>query len=84
MTDERRYWFRAKRYGWGWFPATWEGWIVLATFVVLLVVGSIFVIPRFGVLRFEAYTFGLVAVLLIVCWRTGEPPRWRWGDDERF
>ena len=25
----------------------------------------------------------VLAVLLIgVCWLTGEPPRWRWGDDD--
>ena len=29
-----RYWFPAKRYGWGWGPpATWQGWAVLAAFV---------------------------------------------------
>jgi hypothetical protein len=26
-----RYWFPAKRYGWGWgLPVTWQGWAVLA------------------------------------------------------
>jgi predicted GH43/DUF377 family glycosyl hydrolase len=28
--DQKRiFWFRAKEYGWGWYPATWEGWLVL-------------------------------------------------------
>ena len=31
--DDSRYWFPAKRYGWGWgLPATWEGWAVMAGF----------------------------------------------------
>jgi hypothetical protein len=29
-SPEPRYWFPAKRYGWGWgSPATWQGWVVL-------------------------------------------------------
>lgn len=26
-------WFRAKRYGWGWRPVTWQGWAVVAVWV---------------------------------------------------
>ena len=33
MQNATRYWFPAKRYGWGWgFPITWEGWLTLAVF----------------------------------------------------
>jgi hypothetical protein len=28
---------------------------------------------------FVIYTAFLVAVLIAVCYLTGEPPRWRWG-----
>ena len=29
MQTERKYWFPAKRYGWGWgMPNTWQGWLV--------------------------------------------------------
>ena len=29
MNKEMRYWFPAKRYGWGWGPPqTWQGWVV--------------------------------------------------------
>lgn len=28
MENEPQYWFRARRYGWGWTPCTLEGWIV--------------------------------------------------------
>ena len=41
MQTERKYWFPAKRYGWGWgMPSTWQGWLVLAAFVVLVFAGS--------------------------------------------
>jgi hypothetical protein len=32
-----RYWFRPKRFGYGATPSTWEGWAVVAVYVVVLV-----------------------------------------------
>jgi len=29
------------------------------------------------------YIAVLVVLLLGVCWLKGEPPRWRWGNDEQ-
>ena len=34
------YWFKRKLYGWGWTPATWQGWLVLAVFVVLMILNA--------------------------------------------
>jgi len=80
---ERRYWFRAKRYGWGWgLPLTWEGWLVLAAFVALFVAGTWLFGAVSGVV-YMAYVVILGALLTAVCWLTGEPPRWRWGGDRR-
>lgn len=82
MPHDRRYWFYAKTYGWGWgLPATWQGWVVLVAFFVLLIAGSTFLLPRRGVLWFTVYVLVLTAVLIAICWQTGEPPRWRWGND---
>jgi len=42
MQPESRYWFPAKHYGWGWcLPNTWQGWLVLAAFIGLIVAGAI-------------------------------------------
>ena len=80
MQSERRYWFPAKRYGWGWgIPCSWQGWLVLGIYGALLVLG-IFIFPpvtEFGSLN--VYFAAVSAVLLVVCWLTGEPPSWRWG-----
>jgi hypothetical protein len=77
-------WFKAKLYGWGWYPATWQGWVVTLSYVALLI--------GLAVLReknapqpntfFDAYTFIMVILtitLIAICYRTGEKPRWRWG-----
>jgi hypothetical protein len=46
MATEPNYWFRAKRYGWGGrLPCSWQGWAVLAAFIVLVLGGLHFVSP---------------------------------------
>ena len=81
MQRDGRYWFPAKRYGWGWGPPNnWQGWSVVAGFAALIAVGAATILPR-------SHTgfIGCVAVLSVlligVCWWKGEPPRWRWGGD---
>ncbi len=78
-----RYWFRAKRYGWGWTPCTWQGWAILAAFVALLAANALAFPPRRALPAYIAGVVGLTVLLVAFCWLKGEPPRWRWGDDDR-
>lgn len=78
--ERPQYWFAAKRYGWGWGrPLRWQGWVVLAAYLVLIVVGLAVFGPMRRSLACVAYVTLLSLLLVGVCWRTGEPPRWRWG-----
>lgn len=70
----RRYWFPAKPSGLGWGPpATWQGWVVLLAFIALVVVDGFVVLDRYGETAFLVVLAILVAALLLICWRTGEP-----------
>jgi len=83
VTATPRYWFPAKRYGWGWGPPkVWEGWVVLVAFFALLAAGGIVLLPQNSPLLFVAYAALLCVVLIAVCWVKGERPRWRWGGDD--
>ena len=83
MQPQRKYWFPAKRYGWGWgIPSTWQGWLVLGAFAVLVIAGSFLFPPARGSGRYLVYVAVLCALLIGVCWLKGEPPRWRWGNKE--
>lgn len=73
------YWFRAKRYGWGWgLPTAWQGWVVFGAYFVLVIGGAI-AFPQASMALFIAYEFILTCLLFVICWIKGEPPRWRWG-----
>lgn len=70
----KKTWFKRKQYGWGWTPASWEGWIVMLAYVA-------------GVLYFfrnadaQALPFiMLTAALIIICFVKGEAPKWQWGN----
>lgn len=79
----RRIWFPAKRYGWGWgLPVAWQGWLVLLLYAAGLFVALKWLPPAIEPLRYGLCVGVLTAVLLVVCWVKGEPPRWRWGKDE--
>lgn len=84
MKAKRPYWFKAKNYGWGWYPATWQGWFILLGYVGLVVWLT-------GEMNNELNSMGdralgffvslifLTTTLILICYQTGEPPRWRWG-----
>lgn len=66
MANQEKYWFPAKRYGWGWgIPSSWQGWAVLLGFFVLLAVGAVLFLAGLGPLSFVLYFFLLCAVLLL-------------------
>lgn len=79
----KKLWFAAKEYGWGWYPVTWQGWLVLGVFIVLMIANAFrlhvsnhsSVVPT----EFLVETVVLVAVLIGICFWRGEKPAWRWG-----
>jgi hypothetical protein len=79
--ERDRYWFPAKRHGWGWgLPTVWQGWLALTVFFGAVAAGAFFFPPGSA----AAIVYVIVACVLFtgLCWLKGEPPRWRWGDKE--
>lgn len=76
-------WFKRKRYGWGWTPATWQGRVITLVYL-LLVAGFSLTVNDNSPLREVLFTFILPVVLLTVtfiriAYKKGERPRWQWG-----
>ena len=80
----KKLWFRNKSYGWGWTPMTWQGWLILGAYFAYNVQGFMAAdaASHSGsdtLLAWDIPFLVSTAVLVAVCYATGERPRWRWG-----
>lgn len=86
--EEKKLWFKAKNYGWGWYPASREGWFVMIWYIVALIIIFKKMDPESqpGDEAFVGVTIPFVivtAILIFICYKTGEKPEWRWGKKDR-
>lgn len=85
--NPQKYWFKAKLYGWGWTPAAWQGWLVVVVFIGLLLLNSrrvSAIYPTTEVIySFVLQNIILVLILILICYTTGEKPRWQWGSKDK-
>lgn len=82
--NPEKYWFKRKRYGWGWTPARWQGWLVLGVYIVALIgttAGAEVYKDDTELLIVKVIIPSLALTFLLICsaWYTGEPPRCMWG-----
>ncbi|MFA5652129.1 MAG: hypothetical protein WC933_02080 [Candidatus Paceibacterota bacterium] len=74
---EKKIWFRAKTYGWGWYPITWQGWAVIFTWVIIF--ATIISNVRINSLEYWVSIIVSISILIYICYKKGEKPGWRWG-----
>lgn len=81
------YWFKPKRYGYGFYPVSWQGWLcTLALVAIILLSGwsnNVFTeteVTPHQIARFviDIILISTIATLLFEK-RMKEPLRWRWG-----
>lgn len=87
MEQNKKLWFRAKMYGWGWYPISWQGWVLTLLYIWILMHEALRIDARVHsgsdfLINFSGYFIPLTIALLIVCYTKGERPRWRWGEKE--
>ncbi len=79
----RKVWFKRKLYGWGWTPATWQGWLVTAIFAgIIFWLGRSFDSEssiRESFMTFFIPLIFLTILFIYIAYRTGEKPFWQWG-----
>jgi hypothetical protein len=81
-----KYWFIPKRFGWGFFPISWEGWVVVLITVIAIVaagfVDGIFVEPvsvKEGLRFLLDFSVILTLSSLVSLKKTKGKVTWRWG-----
>jgi uncharacterized membrane protein YhaH (DUF805 family) len=81
--NPKGYWFKARLYGWGWTPATWQGWLVLGVYLAIVVFLAVTLDESLSLsdalIRYFLPLVLLTALLIGVCFVKGEKPRWQWG-----
>ena len=73
----KRYWFKAKEYGYGWYPVTWQGWTITGTYVLFMVTSAL-AFKEQGMLLVLSLLGG-TALMIYISYKTGEKAQWRWG-----
>lgn len=87
MSNKKKFWFKRKRYGYGWVPSTWQGWLVIVLYMFVVGLVSYLVlhdanespITTVDLAFFYGTIIIAVAILLIVTRTKGPKPKWRWG-----
>jgi hypothetical protein len=81
-------WFVKKRYGWGWRPVTWQGWII--SFLYLLSLLRFFMKANANshsgsdvLISFALPFIILTSIFIFICYRKGEKPEWQWGTPKQ-
>lgn len=80
-------WFKRKVWGWGWVPATWQGWFVTFLYVALI---SLLIVTReeaipgnpdsgSNFLVFGLPFIVLTVIFIFIAYKKGEKTKWQWG-----
>ncbi len=87
MKNSKRtdYWFKRRRYGYGWIPVSWQGWLVVLAFVVFVLLGALSIkdVPENTFTKEVAFyllfVFIATTALVKISYLKGPKPKWRWG-----
>lgn len=77
---QKTLWFKRKKYGWGWIPASWHGWVVTLFFLVIIVLIGLSFDASTTVADGVSRLLVPVLLLIAICYMTGERPQWQWGE----
>lgn len=86
--ENEKLWFKAKNYGWGWTPITWQGWLIILFWIIINVFSFVNtdITAHSGsdtLIIFSPVFIISTIVLIFICYKKGEKPRWRWGEDKK-
>ncbi|WP_176591085.1 hypothetical protein [Sphingobium sp. EM0848] len=71
-------WFAPKRYGYGsGLPVTWQGWLVLLTFIGVVLLVQI-ALTGIALILCTGLAIGILCIICAL--KTEGGWRWRWGD----
>ena len=89
MSKNNSYWFKRRRYGYGWIPVVWQGWAVLVAFAAIIIAAAIYLLPdkptapsSLQIVTFLLVLLSALFLLIGISLAKGPAPHWRWGKTE--
>lgn len=87
----KNYWFKARRYGWGWTPVTWQAWFLIAIYMLVVTGAAVMLLPStksepaniVGIVAFVLIFLSATFLLIGISMLKGERPGWRWNDKNK-
>lgn len=80
----KKLWFIPRGFGgWGWTPASWEGWVIVGIGTIAIV-APIPLIGEIGPVLYQLWAFGVVLGLFVICSLKGTSPGGRRKRAEYF
>lgn len=86
MQSKPTYWFKRRRYGYGWTPVTPAGWATVLVFIVVIVSAAVYLLPEkpgtptyLQLVTFLLVFLSALFLMLGISYAKGPAPRWRWG-----
>ncbi|MEK7605762.1 MAG: hypothetical protein AAB478_04570 [Patescibacteria group bacterium] len=85
-------WSKAKKISFGWYPATWQGWLTLAIYLILEIKLAFIYSERLrdplfnqtvSTVIFFFLTAVLTSILVLISYHRGEKASWRWPTSTR-
>ncbi len=87
--NPHEYWFKARLYGWGWVPVTWQGWLVILVYLGIIITPGILVADDIKsgeqfLTLFLPLIIIFTVILIWICYKKGEKPHWSWGNPRKL
>lgn len=76
---------KRKRYGYGWIPVTWQGWLLILLQAAVVIIAATFLPakpahPTSGEsLRYFIIVACAILTIVLVSIQSSPSPKWRWG-----
>lgn len=88
MKSKNKYWFKRKRYGYGWTPSSKEGWLLIVVYLAVVIFGGFIFSNKLGsedmfyTIAYSIFVITSTTILLLITVRKAPKGKWRWGWKE--
>jgi len=77
-----KYWFQSKIHGYGAYPSSWEGWLVIVAFIALVIWRASDMMNHLDTTRYFIELGSLVGILIVISiMKTDGKWKWNWGKN---